>query len=140
MDNKAAKKCHGEMLLDIARELSRYIKANPGAVLVREKALDVISRSARTVEVLHKVVGMSDLYAWWLEKTEFEEVPVKTVKSLVANDKDAGKELVASSLDQFVGHREYARDDESDAVAVGVAWLIQRGMIDSPYSKKEGKS
>ena len=122
--------------MDIARELSRYIKANPGSILVREKALDVISRSAKTVEVLHKVVGMSDLYAWWLEKTEFEEVPVKTVKSLVANDKDAGKDAVAASLDQFVGHREYARDDESDAVAVGIAWLIQRGLIDSPYKKK----
>lgn len=124
------------MLMDIARELSRYIKANPGSILVREKALDVISRSAKTVEVLHKVVGMSDLYAWWLEKTEFEEVPVKTVKSLVANDKDAGKDAVAASLDQFVGRREYARDDESDAVAVGIAWLIQRGLIDSPYKKK----
>lgn len=122
--------------MDIARELSRYIKANPGSILVREKALDVISRSARTVEVLHKVVGMSDLYAWWLEKTEFEEVPVKTVKSLVANDKDAGKDAVAAALDQFVGRREYARDDESDAVAVGIAWLIQRGLIDSPYKKK----
>lgn len=122
--------------MDIARELSRYIKANPGSILVREKALDVISRSAKTVEVLHKVVGMSDLYAWWLEKTEFEEVPVKTVKSLVANDKDAGKDAVAASLDQFVGRREYARDDESDAVAVGIAWLIQRGLIDSPYKKK----
>lgn len=122
--------------MDIAKELSRYIKANPGSILVREKALDVISRSAKTVEVLHKVVGMSDLYAWWLEKTEFEEVPVKTVKSLVANDKDAGKDAVAASLDQFVGRREYARDDESDAVAVGIAWLIQRGLIDSPYKKK----
>lgn len=124
--------------MDIARELSRYIKANPGSILVREKALDVISRSAKTVEVLHKVVGMSDLYAWWLEKTEFEEVPVKTVKSLVANDKDAGKDAVAASLDQFVGRREYARDDESDAVAVGIAWLIQRGLIDSPYKKEGG--
>lgn len=123
--------------MEISRELARYIKANPGAVLVREKALDVISRSAKTVEVLHKVVGVSDLYAWWLEKAEFEEVPVKAVKSLVANDKDAKKDAVAEALVQFVGPREYARDDESDAVAVGVAWLIQHGLIDSPYPKEK---
>lgn len=125
------------MLMEIGKELARYIKSNDGAVIVREKALDVISRSAKTIEVLHKVVGVADLYAWWLTQTEFEEMSVKAIKSLVANDKDADKETVASSLKQFVGEQDYVCDDESDAVAVGIAWLIQHDMIDSPYKAGE---
>lgn len=125
------------MLMEIGRELARYIKANDGAVIVREKALDVISRSAKTVEVIHKVVGVTDLYAWWLTQSEFEEIPVKTIKAFVANNKDADKEQVAVALDQFVGKHEYACDDESDAVAVGIAYLIGAGLIDSPYKGKK---
>ena len=121
------------MLLEIGREIARYMKQNVGAVIVREKALDIIHRSAKTVEVLHKVVGVSDLYAWWLTQTEFEEVPVKTVKLLVANDHNAEKDQVAAALTQFVGEQSYDCDDESDAVAVGIAWLIMNKLIDSPY-------
>lgn len=127
------------MLMEIGKELARYIKSNDGAVIVREKALDVISRSAKTIEVLHKVVGVADLYAWWLTQAEFEEMSVKAIKSLVANDKDADKETVASSLKQFVGEQDYVCDDESDAVAVGIAWLIQHDMIDSPYKAGESQ-
>lgn len=96
-------------------------------------------RNSRVIEVLHKVVGISDLYAWGFGGREFEEVHPKTVKKLVANDQLAEKDVVASSLSQFVGEREYACDDESDAVAVGVAWLIQQDLIDSPYDREETK-
>ena len=121
------------MLVEIGRELARYIKQDVGAIIVREKALDIIHHSAKTVEVLHKVVGVTDLYAWWLKQSEFEEVPVKTVKSLVANDQNAEKDQVAAALTQFVGEQQYDCDDESDAVAVGIAWLIMNKFIDSPY-------
>ena len=122
--------------MQIGVELARYIKENEGAVIVREKALDIIRHSATTVEVLHKVVGVSDLYAWWLTKSEFDEVPVKRVKSLVANDQNAKKDQVAAALTQFVGDQTYECDDESDAVAVGIAWLIDHKFIDSPYQEK----
>ena len=92
--------------------------------------------------MLHKVVGVSDLYAWGFGAREFKEIHPKTIKKLVANDQLAEKDIVAKSLAQFVGEREYACDDESDAVAVGVAWLISQCMIDSPYQscKKDVKS
>ena len=61
----------------------------------------------------------------------------KRIKKLVANDQLAEKDVVANSLAQFVGEHEYACDDESDAVAVGVAWLLEQGMIDSPYTDKK---
>ena len=105
----------------------------PLASVIREEALANISTSARTVQVLHKVVGISDLYAWAFGGRVFEEIPPKTIKKLVANDPNAEKDAVASALEQFVGPMEYACDDESDAVAVGIAWLLQHNLIDNPY-------
>lgn len=83
------------------------------------------------------MVGVSDLYAWGFGAREFEEIHPKRIKKLVANDQLADKDAVAGALTQFVGEREYACDDESDAVAVGVAYLIENDMIDSPYASKE---
>ena len=111
------------------------------AVIVREQALDKQEgpRSSRVIEVLHKVVGVADLYAWGLGGRIFQEVHPKTVKNLVANDPNAKKDVVAASLPQFIGEYEYECDDESDAVAVGIAWLIQNHMVDSPYPPPEKK-
>ena len=115
---------------------------DPLAIVVREEALDRQGgpQHSRTIEVLHKVVGVVDLYSWGLGNRVFEEVHPKTVKKLVANDQLAEKNVVAAALEQFVGKYDYACDDESDAVAVGIAWLIQKGMIDSPYPEPEKKS
>ena len=111
------------------------------AVIVREEALDKQEgpRSSRVIEVLHKVVGVSDLYAWGLVGRAFTEIHPKTIKKLVANDANAKKDVVAASLAQFVGEREYACDDESDAVAVGVAWLLSNRLIDNPYPPEPKK-
>lgn len=142
INNKTARdKCDGEILSEIAHELRRYIATNPMAIIIRERALDMQAgpRYSRTIEALHKVVGVSDLYAWGLGNREFYEIHPKTIKKLVANNQLAEKEEVANALVQFVGEREYACDDESDAVAVGVAWLIQEGKIDTPYAKEVPK-
>lgn len=106
--------------------------------MVREKALDHQDRrKSRVIEVLHKVVGIADLYAWSLGGREFQEIPAVTVKKHITGNHLAEKDEVASALEQFVGHHEYACDDESDAVAVGVSWLIEQGMIDNPNEAKK---
>lgn len=127
---------HGQMLSGIAKEIRRYMTNYPLATYVREKALEtVVGPKAKSIPTLYKVVGVSDLYACSLGSREFIEMNPKTVKCLVANDANAEKIVVAKSLEQFVGPQEYACDDESDAVAVGVAWLIENGYIESPYKK-----
>jgi len=97
-------------------------------------------RNSRVIEVLHKVVGVADLYGWGFGGRIFDEIHPKTIKKLVADDQLAEKDAVAAALPQFVGEREYACDDESDAVAVGIAWLLQQGKIDSPYQEKPKKT
>ena len=114
---------------------------DPLSIIVREQALDKQGgpRNSRVIEVLHKVVGVADLYAWGLGGRVFDEIHPKTIKKLVANDAEAKKDVVADSLTQFVGEREYECDDESDAVAVGIAWLIKNGLIDNPYEQEKEK-
>ena len=143
MDNKTTsagkKKPHGEVLSEIAKELRRLLVKAPLAIIVREEALrkSGTTASGQVLSYLNKVVGVSDLYAWAFGRREFAEIPPQTVKKMVTNNANAEKEEVAAALAQFVGEREYACDDESDAVAVGIAFPIQAGMLDSPYEKKE---
>ena len=49
----------------------------------------------------------------------------------MTGDGNAEKTTVASALEKYVGKQQYDFDDMSDAVAVGVAWLLQNKMIDS---------
>lgn len=129
------------MLSEIAHELRRYLVANPMAAVVRERALDKQGgpQKSRTIEVLHKVVGVADLYAYGFGGRQFEEVPPQTVKKALTNNANAEKDEVAAALEQFVGKREYACDDESDAVAVGISWLIQQHKLDDPYADQKKK-
>ena len=61
VDNKSAKKkSHGQILAEIAKELRSYLDADPDAILVREEALAMVSIAAKTIQVLHKVVGVAD--------------------------------------------------------------------------------
>ena len=60
VDNKNKKKSHGQILAEIAKELRSYLDADPDAILVREKALAMVSIAAKTIQVLHKVIGVTD--------------------------------------------------------------------------------
>ena len=43
---------------------------------------------------------------------------------MITGSGKASKQDVADSLERYVGKVQYGTDDESDAVAVGIAWLI----------------
>lgn len=73
------------------------------------------------------MVGVTDLYAWAFAHKGFDEIAPSAVKKLVTGKAAATKEEVAEALEAYVGKQEYACDDESDAVAVGIAWLVSNG-------------
>lgn len=131
VDNKTKRnsKCHGEILSEIAHELRHYLTLDPMAVLVREENLYNIGKSGKTVHILNKVIGVAELYGWALGNRQFEEIHPNTVKKILTNNADAEKDEVAAALEPYVGKIPYACDDESDAVAIGVAWLLQQGML-----------
>ena len=60
----------------------------------------------------------------------FEEIAPTAIKKALTGSGKATKEEVAAALEKYVGKLEYDVDDLSDACAVGVAWLLQKNMID----------
>lgn len=95
-------------------------------VFVRERAF---FRFPHETQSLFKVVGLSDLIAWKVGILIYDEIAPKTVKKLLVGSGKATKQEVADALEMYVGRQNYATDDESDAVAVGLAWLMQNGKI-----------
>ena len=133
--NKNNKKPTGQKLNEIADALSNIIldhKLNEGDThVVREKGF---SRFALTTQQLFRVVGVSDLMVYaLLNKGDIEEITPTSVKKLVTGDGKASKEDVE---DGVRGHlipeqRDYIfkTDDESDAVAVGISYIIKKGLF-----------
>jgi crossover junction endodeoxyribonuclease RuvC len=91
---------------------------------VRERGF---SRFAAETQTIFRTVGVSDLVVWDKTRRSFDQLAPKEVKKLIAGDGKAKKAAVAAALPYYIGERTYRTDDESDAVAVGVAWLIKKG-------------
>ena len=115
---------HGELLSGIHAHLTQL--SENADVFVREKGF---SRFAHETQALYKVIGLSDLAAWHAKNESYHEIAPSMIKKLLTGNGKASKEEVASALEQYVGKQEYAVTDESDAVAAGVAWLIQTNQL-----------
>lgn len=76
------------------------------------------------------MVGIADLAAWQCAHALYYEVAPSSIKKYLTGCGSAGKEEVAAALAQYVGKRAYETDDESDAVAVGVAWLLKNDHLE----------
>lgn len=146
VDNKTdTKKCHGQKLDEIFFGLGAFrpqkdIPDPEPVFFVREKGIH-LTRSKATEGAIYEVVGVSNLWLWQYKKEWFEINP-QTVKLIITGDRNAEKNIVADHLKLYVGDHPYANDDESDATAVALAWLIQNGEIANklppkPKQKKE---
>ena len=129
VDNKTdRKKCHGELLADIrCGFLQLAWPVRPNTYFVREQEIMHIKNPAE--RNLAKVVGLMDWQLWSLCEKEWYSIYPVTVKKLITGSGKAEKDEVAKALKKYVGEQDYECDDESDAVAVGIAWLIQQGEL-----------
>lgn len=96
-------------------------------MFVRERGF---SRFNNEVQALFGVVGVSDYVAWADCKGVYQELAPRSIKKLLTGNASANKQEVAEALAAYVGPQEYACDDESDAVAVGLAWLLKYKFIE----------
>ena len=96
--------------------------------LVREN--EIMKVKVPSERSLSKVVGLMDWVAWALYDKEWYSIYPVTVKKLITGNGKAEKSLVAESLKYYIGEQTYKCDDESDAAAVAIAWLIQQGQIE----------
>lgn len=136
VDNKSVKS-HGDKLRNTAREMYLYLNEKPN-VCIRQRALSG-GPNIKTCLILAKVVGISDFLAKAYADKDFQEVFPNTIKRVLTGDCNATKQVVANSLEYYVGKHDYAVDDESDAVAVGLAWLIGSNLIDANPQTKPKK-
>ena len=118
------KKPHGKILNEIGSALSDFMSGTKIKVAVRERAF---SRFNAETQTLTKVVGVSDMIVWHILESEFQELTAASVKKNITGWGRAEKEEVAAAIDNYCDHTAFASDDESDAVAVGIAWLIENG-------------
>lgn len=133
----AKKKGHGWILNEIGSVISNYMSNPAIKVSVRERAF---SRYNAETQALNKVVGVSDMISWHMLNMEFQELTAATVKRNVTGFGRAEKEEVAEAIGNYCEHSTFNSDDESDAVAVGIAWLIENGyMCSIPLEKYETK-
>lgn len=126
-------KQHGQILDEIYDEASRYIDNMDILVFASEAAFAKFSRDTAAINKAH---GLMDWLLWHYRGMVHQELAATSIKKLVAGNGKATKEEVEAALEQFVGKQWYEVDDESDAVAVAIAWLIDNGYIDSPYDKE----
>lgn len=125
-----ASKPHGYRLGEIDEELNRYLNEYDPDHVVREKGF---SRFAATTQALFKVVGVSDLTTYDRTRLKVHEIAPTSVKKIVTGNGKASKDCVMASVMERLQIEQadyFANDDESDAVACGLAYLIEKGLID----------
>jgi len=128
VDNKNdRKKKHGQLLNEIMNSFESFIRNDSHFFFVREKA--IMHQKIPSERDLSKVIGMMDWLVWDWTDDDWYEIYPSTIKKLIAGSGRADKQQVAAALSDYVGDLEYKNDDESDAVAVALAWLIQNKQI-----------
>lgn len=144
-DNKKYQGTHGDMLVRIFTHMKNVVKAIPEGsrvTFVRERAF---SRFATETQTLNKVVGITDFLIARdfsclkldIYPKEWCEIAPKSIKAIIAGSGNATKDDVREALRDYVGVYEYGSTDESDAVAAGVAYVIQEN-IGRPFRTELG--
>ena len=132
-DNKSVSTLpHGDRLHRIAETMRGiFVDYRDIDFVVREKGF---SRYPATTQALFKVVGISDLLVfelWGISK--IDEIAPTSVKRLIAGDGKGSKQDVEDGVREHLVElqkdMEFLTDDCSDAVAVGIAWLIKGGYL-----------
>lgn len=130
LNRKTEKVSHGDLLNGIMQHLQSLIQdEDPKTTFfVREAAFN--SRAAQSEIGIFEGVGITN-WVLWKFGAQWEQIYPVSVKKLITGSGKADKQQVADSLKGYLGDHEYHSDDESDAAAVGVAWLILHKQIPS---------
>lgn len=96
-------------------------------VFAKEKS---ISKYHTETQAIFRVVGIADYILGVLHDREWQDVPISVAKKTLTGNGLAQKKLVAKYLTLYIGEHKYRSNDESDAVAIGIAWLINNGYLE----------
>lgn len=140
VDNKKATKPHGQILDEIHRTMLEFFpdeSDNTPIYYIREKL--TLGSMPMAMLGMAKVHGLTDLYLWTKERT-WQELPPMTVKKVLTGKGKAEKSEVAEALKAYLGNFSFSCDDESDAAAVAIAWLIQQNQLQTFMSNSKNNN
>lgn len=136
LDNKKNVKPHGQLMDEIGKIFVNFIPETEEQIyFVREKAFN--ARAAQSEIGIYKVIGVMDWMLYRMKQEWYEIYPV-SVKKLVTGSGKADKIAVADALPLYLGQHEYQNDDESDAAAVAVAFLVDNNLLKTIIVEQEG--
>lgn len=124
-----ARRPHGYRLAQIEAEMERLIVFYKPKHIVRERGF---SRFAATTQAIFRVVGVSDLIAQRHGIEKIAEITPTSVKKIVTGNGKASKGDVQQAVMRALSIEQedyFANDDESDAAACGLAYMVQEGII-----------
>ncbi len=122
---------HGARLSNIEQAIQGVFDKHPDLdYVVREKGF---SRHAKVTQTLFKVVGVSDLVSFKNGKPFIDEQSPTTVKKYLTGNGRATKEQVENAIRKWLPPSQkgmiFKTDDCSDAVAVGIAWALEKKFL-----------
>lgn len=127
IDNKKQgrmKWSHGQKLHRIYTALGNIQQPYHIDTVVREKG---VTRFNKATQAIFRVVGIADLFAYVSLGQTCQEIGITESKKLITGSGKAEKEQVATAVQEYLtAPVEFAVDDESDAVAVGVAYCLKQ--------------
>lgn len=129
VDNKTKIKPHGQLLDEILDGFVQIYPSETEEFVFSVRENEIMKVKVPSERSLSKVVGMMDWVLWKFSKSDWFSIYPMTVKKYIAGSGKAEKSEVAAGLEKYIGKHEYKCDDESDAAAVAIAWLIQQGQI-----------
>ena len=124
------KSTHGKRLTDIFNHMDSILKEYEVDTVIRERGF---SRFQKATQTLFKVVGVSDLTAYNNGFEEIAEIPPTTVKKYISGSGKSSKDDVLKNIKTYInniGDINIKNTDESDAIAVGIAYLKSIKLLD----------
>lgn len=119
---------HGFRLDRIADAISELFKKYPDAdAVVKEGSFS--NGFIKSTQALFKVVGVFELTSFLNGHEHFTDIAPNSVKKTVTGNGKAKKDVVAKAVKDITGI-ETANDDESDAIAVMLAYCADEKLIE----------
>lgn len=135
-------KPHGWRLLNLYTEIHQYLSNYDITDFVREGGFNRFNNANKAI---FKAEGVADLCVYTHEKykgTVVTEIKPTQVKKLILGKGSASKEALKAGLYRYIGKVEFSpkdiNNDESDAVAVALAYLIKEGKVKQKTTQKVG--
>ncbi|WP_064214300.1 crossover junction endodeoxyribonuclease RuvC [Anoxybacillus flavithermus] len=116
------KHSHGKRLYHIAKEIHSLKNTYPANVVTIERGFSRFNTATQVIYMVHGVVN------YLFHDIEIKYYPPKTVKEAIIRG-DATKKFVRQVIENHYPDVKFKNEDESDAFAVGLCWLIKNKKI-----------